>query len=251
MNILIVDDEQHCCQNLTFLLEKYCFGISTIKTANSVREAKSLFVNYKPDILFLDIQMPQQDGFHLLNEIDTENLSIVFVTAHDEYAIKAIKCGPTAYLLKPLDIEELKDAFEIATQQLQKKLQSNRLYKEALTALTSALETKKESTKICLSHASKLEIVHLNEVVALSSDNYYTTFFLACGRKIVMSKTLKTYENLLGEKFIRVHRSHIINIDHAQAFTFEDNTISLSNGLVIPVSRRKAQEVINQLKWIS
>ena len=251
MNILLVDDEQHCRENLTFLLNQYCSHITEIRTADSVENARSVMRTYMPDILFLDIQMPEKDGFHLLSEIDTENLAIIFVTAHDEYAIKAIKCGPTAYLLKPVDIEELKLAYASALKQLSEKQQLQNSYKDALKILATSLENRKTSNRICLSHSSKLEIVHLDEVVLLSSDNYYTTFFLNNGEKIVVSKTLKTYEDVLGDQFIRVHRSHIVNLDHTRDFSFNDGCITLSNGEKIPVSRRKTADVINRLKWIS
>ena len=250
MKILIVDDEQHCRENLSVLIEKQFPEIKQIELANSTDSAYLILQNYKPDVLFLDIEMPEKDGFHLLNMIDTSNLSVIFVTAHDEYALRSIKCGPTGYLLKPIDVEELIFAVNQSISQLSSKINAQLSYKTAINELTKSLEEKKSFDKICLSHASKLQIVNLTDIVFLSSDSYYTTFHLTNNTKIVMAKTLKFYSQALGDEFIRVHRSYLVNIIHIDTLIYDEGIITLTNGERLKVSRRKSNAVSQRLKQI-
>ena len=250
MKALVVDDELNCRENLTFLINKYCDPITEVKVASSVDEALHVLKDYTPQILFLDVQMPRKDGFTLLKEIDTSNLSVVFTTAHDEFAIKAIKCGPTAYLLKPIDIDELKQAVDDSAE-LIKKISNNRdNYNEAINDLTHDLENHTTPTKLCLTHSSKLQIIEIKDIIYLVSDSCYTTFHLSDKSKVVMSKTLKTYEDILGDNFIRIHRSFLVNLDFAKEFNFEDGKLKLSNGHKLEVSRRKSNQVVQKLKML-
>ncbi len=248
MKALLVDDEQHCRENLSILLDRHCPEIREIQTADSVNTAVDTISEYQPDVLFLDISMPEKDGFHLLNLIDTSELCIVFVTAHDEFALRAIKCGPTAYILKPINIEELVEAVSQVVKQRSNKHNTVTTYNEAIENLTDSLEHRRSPDRICLSHTSKLQIVKLDSIVLLSSDSYYTSFHIKDGSKIVMSKTLKYYEEVLGDQFIRVHRSHLVHIACIEEFIYEDSVLIMSNGNRVPVSRRRVHEVVDRLK---
>ncbi|MBO6515726.1 MAG: response regulator transcription factor [Bacteroidia bacterium] len=251
MKALLVDDEQHCRENLSILLNRHCPEIKEIRTADSVDNAVIEIKEANPDILFLDISMPEKDGFHLLNLVDTSDMCIVFVTAHDEYALRAIKCGPTAYILKPVDIDELVEAVALVVKQQKAKYNTLGTYQEAIKNLTRTLEQRSTPDRICLSHASKLQIVRLEDIVLLSSDSYYTTFYMSDKSKIVMSKTLKYYQEALTDRFIRVHRSHLVNSNHVEEFHYEMSELSLSSGIRIPVSRRKVNEVVERLKTLA
>jgi two-component system LytT family response regulator len=248
MKALLVDDEQHGRENLKILLQRHCPEVNQIETAVSVDSAVERLKNYSPDILFLDVQMPGKDGFHLLNEVDTSDMSIIFVTAHDEYALRAIKCGPTAYILKPIDVDDLKEAVGLAVEQRSTRYQSQPNYKNAIQQLTSSLNDGKSPDKICLSHTSKLQIINISDIVLVSSDSYYSIFHLKDKKKIVISKTLKYYEEILGSDFLRVHRSHLVNINCIQEFLYENSTVTLNNNMKVPVSRRKINDVVERLK---
>lgn len=248
MKTLIIDDEIHCTKNLSFLLRNRFEKIEDIKTANSAIEAEIILDDYKPDILFLDIEMPEKNGFQFLKTIDTSEMAIIFVTAHDKYALQAIKCGPTGYVLKPIDRNELAYAFKQAIVQLNLKINATSEYKIALANLTDSLENKEPIDTICLSHSSKLEIIELKTIILLSSDSCYTTFHLENNHNIVMSKTLKFYQTILGCQFIRVHRSYLINPIHIKAFKYEESEILMKNNYGIKVSRRKSNEVTRRLK---
>ena len=251
MKALLVDDEQHGRENLKILLSRHCPEVSQIETAFSVDSAVDGLKTYKPDILFLDVQMPGKDGFHLLNEVDTSEMSVIFVTAHDEYALRAIKCGPTAYILKPIDIDDLQEAVSLAVEQRAAKYQRQPDYKNAIQQLTTSLHDGKSPDKICLSHTSKLQIINISDIVLVSSDSYYSIFHLKDKKKIVISKTLKYYEEILGSSFLRVHRSHLVNINCIEEFVYENSSVTLNNEMRIPVSRRKINEVVERLKTMA
>lgn len=251
MKALIVDDELHCRENLSILLKRKCECIDEIQLAESVNKAIDVLKRYEPNIVFLDIRMPDKDGFQLLRYIDNSKVCIVFVTAHDEYALRSIKCGPTAYLLKPIDTQELVEAVDQVKRQLEVKQNSILEYNMALSHLTENLAQHRTPEKLCLSHSKTLQIVNLSDIVCLSSDSYYTTFYLFDGQKIVMSKTLKFYQDILGDQFIRIHRSHLINIDHIKTFKYETGMINMTGDIRLNVSRRKVNEVVQRLKQIS
>ncbi len=251
MKALIVDDEMHCRKNLSILLNEHCQQITEIRTAGSVDEAYREFDSFKPDLLFLDIQMPEKDGFDLLAKIDPSFFSLIFVTAHDEYALQAIRSGPVAYLLKPIDIDELKEAVDLAEEQLVNKFQHQIVYTETLRELRQAYKKRRPPDKICLAHQTKLQIVNVCDIVLLVSQGFYTIISMVNGEEIVMAKTLKTYEDIFGEQFIRVHRSSLVNKDYIVEYDFENNDLLVSSGQRVRVSRRKAHQVVEFLRSIS
>ncbi len=114
MKALIVDDEQHARENLRFILGRHCPEVTELHEANSVDKASDMLDHIEPDVIFLDISMPEKDGFHLLASLDTVKVPVIFVTAHDEFALKAVQCGPTGYILKPINAEKLKEAVKRA-----------------------------------------------------------------------------------------------------------------------------------------
>jgi len=248
MKALIVDDEIHCRQNLKHLLLNYCPEITETHEAENVDQAIEIFEKSTPDILFLDVQMPERDGFDLINSVNTSNTSVVFVTAHDKYAIQAIRSGPVAYLLKPLDQKELVEAVQIASKQLELKVINSSNYSNAMIELEEILRNNRKPDKICLTHSKGLDIIEHKNITHVESDNYYSTFHLMCNTKIMMSKTLKHYEEILGEDFVRVHRSFLVNLRHISKLIFDDCQVILSNRVSIPVSRRRVSQVANRLK---
>ena len=251
MRALIIDDEEHCRSYLKALLRQYCPSISETRTAYSVDNAVEVMKEFIPDVLFLDIRMPDKDGFSLLDATDTSGMSLIFVTAHDEFGIKAIKYGPTAYLLKPVDADELVEAVQLSLSLSKYRIPTSQSYKRALSYFADTIRDHKNPDRICLIHQHELELVMLRDIVFISSQNSYSIFKLSDNRTIVMARTLRYYENLLDDRFIRSHRSYLVNIYFIKSFTYKTNSITFKNGTELPVSRRKVSMVAESLKNLS
>lgn len=249
MKALIVDDEHHCIENLSLLIREYCPEITSIRSANSVDQGLKEFEANRPDLLFLDIQMPGRNGFTMLEDISLDDIALVFVTAFDQYAIKAIELGPCGYLLKPIDIEKLKKAVARAKTEIHKNVDRS-VYQNAIDHVVESIRDKSEPTKICLTQNSKIEVVPIKDIVYLSADNYYTTFHLTGGREILMSKTLKHYSSILGLRFVRVHRTYLASISKIKELTKNQSQLLMANGDLIPISRRQLKHVRSAIQNI-
>lgn len=246
INVIIIDDELHARSNLRILLEDYCPTVNVVAEAQSADEAREQIALHKPDLLFLDINMPGEDGFDLLNSLADKNFSVIFITAHNQFALKALKAGAIDYLEKPIDIEQLMEAVgkikvsnnEISDFNTIKKL--IQYYQHETTTGTIAIPT-----------LTGYEIIKTSDIIRLEADESYTKIFLSDGKKCVSSMTIARYERVLNENvFFRVHKSHIINTKyHLKEFNRQDGNIAImDNGNLIPVSRRKVTEFINAIK---
>ncbi|HMS35459.1 MAG TPA: response regulator [Ignavibacteria bacterium] len=233
---LIVDDELSGRENLKTLIESYCSEINITGTASSAVEAKNMIGYLSPDVVFLDINMPVLDGFDFLESIDSSRFMIVFVTAHEEYAIRAIKARAIDYLLKPIDIKEL--------QQTVKKLVHN---------FMQAIPSAPQSHKVIIPVTHGFKVMNANEIIRFEAEDCYTHIYSSDQKKITVSKTLKEFEDKVsGNNFFRVHRSHFINLNHIRDFTkLDGGYITMSDGIKIQVSRRKSPELIKKCKEIN
>ncbi|NBC24460.1 MAG: response regulator [Bacteroidetes bacterium] len=245
MNALIVDDEQFCRDNLKFMLGEYCPDITATETAGSADEARKWIESTDVDVLFLDIKMPNETGFELLESLGEHNFSVVFTTAHNEYALEAIKAQAIDYLEKPINIEEL--------QQAVKKVQ-NKSNDNSLASLKELLhETRKKESadeKIAIPMREGYEIIAYSEIVHLEASESYTTIHLNNGKRLLSSKNIKVYENKLDPKvFFRTHKSHIINLGyHIKGFNrIDGNSAVMSNGKYVPIARRKLQPFLDRI----
>lgn len=246
ISAIIIDDELHARSNLKILLEDYCPNVTVVAEAQSANEARELISLHNPNLLFLDINMPGEDGFDLLNSLEDKNFSVIFITAHNQFALKALKAGAIDYLEKPIDIEQLTEAvskIKVAENDIsdfntiKKMIQ---YYQHETTTGTIAIPT-----------LTGYEIIKTSDIVRLEADESYTKIFLADGKKYVSSMTIARYEKVLNENvFFRVHKSHIINTKyHLKEFNRQDGNIAImDNGTAIPVSRRKVTEFINAIK---
>ena len=217
--------------------------IEIIGTAKSVIEAAKKLQNTQPDILFLDIMLGDGTGFDLLEIIPNLTSKIIFVTASDAYAIRAFKFAAIDYILKPYTLKDLEDSIVKAKQQLEPQ-------KEQLNILKQAINNPKNSLQqISLNTQDKITVVEISSIIRCKSDNNYTTFYLKEGSKILVSKTLKFYADILKDNgFIRVHQSHLINKKEIKEFIKSDGGyILLKDNSNIPVSVRKKAEVISLL----
>ena len=239
---VIVDDEKASRETLAGLIKRYCKNIEVIGDADGFNSAKKLLAAIEPDLVFLDIQMPDGSGFKLLEEVDSSKFEVVFTTAYDQYAIKAFKFSALDYLLKPIDPDDLINAIE----KYESKNINDRTSNPSVSTLINNLKSP-ENKKIVLSTSKGMHVVDVNTIVRCESEDYYTRFFLIDGKVIMVSHTLKDYEELLEEyNFIRPHKSHLINAKFIKSYLRVDGgSIELQNGTIVPVSRRKREKIID------
>ena len=235
---MIVDDEQSSIDLLQWLIGQYCPDITAIKTARSVQEAIPSIQSFKPDVLFLDIQMPDQSGFDLLTTIDNWNFEVIFTTAYNEFAIQAIRFSALDYLLKPVDESELKKAVE--------RYKAKRIYAPAGQLLfrnfiQNISHGNKNKFKLALADTTEVKYVQLDEIIRLQAESNYTHIFLTGNKVFVSAKTLKEYDEILQRhKFLRVHKSHLVNPAHIDAYD-RQGILMMSDGSRVEVARRKKE----------
>jgi two-component system LytT family response regulator len=249
LNAILVDDEEFARSSLFFLLQENCENVNIAGIAKSVAEARILLSQQSIDLIFLDIAMPGENGFELIGQAKESNAHVIFTTAYDQYALKAIKANALDYLLKPIDIDELKEAVEKADQYISlKKNGINR--NESLQNLAQQLQDKKEIRKISLPNGQGYTLTSVSDIVHIAADSNYSVFYLYNGEKITVSKVLKEYEEILPEhQFIRVHKSSIINLDYVLDYNSRNGLeVTLKNGDRIAVSRRRASDFLDKIK---
>ena len=240
---ILVDDMPQALEMLQQDISNNHKEINIIGTANSVISAAKMLQNKQPDILFLDIMLGDGTGFDLLEIIPHLKSKIIFVTASDEFAIRAFKFAAIDYILKPYSDEELKNAINKAINQIQPK-------NEQLSVLQDSIATPNQlPKKISLHTIDKIVVVSLDEIIRCKSDNNYTTFFFDNGTKIMVTKTLKYFADLLKESsFLRVHQSHLVNTKYIKEFIKSDGGyLVLKDKSTVSVSVRKRAEVMESL----
>lgn len=248
IDAIIIDDESNARENLKIILEDFCPEINVVGEAGSAEEARTLIAEHQPKLLFLDINMPNEDGFELLESLEEKNFSVIFITAHNQFALKALKAGAIDYIEKPIDIEDLQLAVsKVADSTKQAGNVDYTLIKDLLTSY----KNDSKSDIISVPTLSGYEIIRVEDIVHLEADESYTKIFLANGKKCMSSMTIARYEKVLDTKiFFRVHKSHIINTRyHLKEFNRHDGNVAImDNGIAIPVARRKLSGFINAIK---
>lgn len=242
MKAILIDDELHNLSNLRTLLTTYCPQIEVCALAMNAEEGKEALYTYEPDLLFLDIQMPHQDGFSLLRSLTEYDFEVIFVTAYDQYAIQAMRFSAVDYLLKPVDIRELQDAVARASKQRQLKVQNQQI--NHLMQWLKA-QTQKEDLQIALSTLQETRFVKTNEIIRCESSNNYTTFFLNDGTNLLVSKPIYEYDDLLsGHGFLRCHQSHLVNKAYIKSWKKDyGDFLQLTDGTQVPISRGKKETI--------
>jgi len=235
MKAILIDDEISNLENLRNLLEKHCPQVTILATAQNVADAVDAIGKYPPHLVFLDIQMGEQTGFDVLKLLPTRNFEVIFVTAYDQYGIQAVKFAALDYLLKPIDIDELMSAVSKAQHKLSTQIQTSQLD----FLLQQLKKPEANLSKIALQMQSEIRYVTLSEIIRCEADNTYTHFFLSSGEKILVSKSLKEYADLLRPNgFLRTHQSHLVNPKYVKSWLKEDGGILLlATGEKIPISK--------------
>jgi two-component system LytT family response regulator len=243
---IIVDDEEKSRITLQDLVTKYCPTVRICELCDSVDNAVKAIDKHNPQLVFLDIEMPFNNGFVLLEKIKEPEFDVIFTTAYGHYAIQAIKSNAIDYLLKPIDIDELK----VAVDKVEKRKNSSSDRIQNFESLLSAVKSK--SVKIAVPTFEGLQMIKAEEIIKCVADESYTEIYLTDGKKIVVSKLLKEYEGLLsGLNFFRVHNSCLINLTHVSKYVKgEGGYVIMSDGESVEVSRRKKAELLTKLSFI-
>jgi len=242
---IIVDDEKGCRESLESFLKDFP-EINVIATAESITKAQELIVNLQPQLVFLDIEMPGGNGFDLLEKTTPINFDIIFTTAFDQYAIKAIKYSALDYLLKPIDPNELSDAIKRFTS----KKHDQNLINTKFRTLLSNISGEATHQKIAIPDGEGVNFVKISDIIRFQSDGSYTYMYLINGTKpTLISKPIGDYQDILtNECFIRIHRSHLINLQHVTKYVKGDGSYAVMiDGSKVEVSRRKKAEFTEAL----
>lgn len=245
MKAIIIDDELSGREVLKKLVELNCPEVTIVNTLNSIETGLEAIRQDKPDLVFLDIQMPNASGFDLLNQLDKIDFEIIFVTAHDAYAIKAFKYSAVDYLLKPIKVSELIEAVTKAKDRLEKNHSGDNI--RFMLDKVSPAKKVLLNNKILLPTLGGYNIIDIFEIAYCQSESNYTRFHFVDGKNLVVSKTLKEFESILLENhFFRIHRSYIINLNCIAKYNKgKGGEVVMKDGAILEVSREKKEEFLN------
>jgi two-component system, LytTR family, response regulator len=237
LKTIIIDDEPNAVDFINSIIGEYCPDLEVVGQAYNITEGEQKILEVKPDLLFLDVEMPNGTGFDLLARFPEKNFEVVFITAFNHYAIKAIKFSAVDYILKPININEF---IEAVTRVVQKRLtvpvSSNESFKILMENLKTAIPS-----RLAIPTADGMEYLNPKEILRVEADRSYSWFFLTGNRKILVSKNLKEFQDLLSDRyFFRSHNSHLINLKYVRKYVRkEGGYIEMLDGAQIPVSRNR------------
>ncbi|MBE0648476.1 MAG: response regulator transcription factor [Bacteroidales bacterium] len=239
---LIIDDEQEGRNTLVNMLSSFCKNVEIVGMAEDVKSGLLAIEKEKPELVFLDIHMPDGTGFDLLQQIPEVNFKVVFVTAFDQYAMKAIKFSALDYILKPAEPEQLIDA-------VAKLKQHPSDFGMISKQISTLFRNKNGFERITLPTFEGLRFIVLKDIIRCEADNNYTNFFLSSGEKVLVTRTLKEYdETLSGLDFIRVHQSHLVNSKYIDRYIKGDGgSIIMTDGSNVEVSRRRKEDFLKKM----
>lgn len=245
LRAILIDDEESSLENLEQKIKEFCPDVTVVACTQKPEDAIPLINSYKPDVVFLDIEMPRMNGFRMLEETDYDDFSVIFTTAYNHYAIDAIRVSAADYLLKPVAIKELQSAVE---RLIRKKSQGG--MKKSLEIIRETVSSfKKQDELIAIPSVEGLELIPVKSIVHIDSSSNYSKIFFEDGKTMVVTKLLGDFEEILQPyNFFRVHNSHLINLSWVKKYLRTDGgQVVMKTGEVIDVSRRKREEFIRLL----
>lgn len=247
LRAILIDDEPDNVKLLALQLKLYCPQVEVVAQCTQSRDGLASIRELQPDLLFLDIEMPVMNGFELLEAAGKMNFHVIFVTAYDQFAVKAFRFSALDYLLKPIDARELQAAVERAVRWGVTDERQLNLLKQQLSSPHKNLPE-----KIALPFQNGVVFTEISKVVYCEADNNYTRFVLQDGKQHLVSKTLRNIQEILEERnFLRVHRQYLVNLDHiARYVKGEGNYIMMSNDKSIPVARNQKEKLVERFGWL-
>ncbi len=244
LTAVIVEDEKVSRELLAGYLAKYCKDVELLAQTDSVQSGLQAIKQYKPDIVFLDVEMPKGNAFDLLEQVGEINFETVFVTAFSNYAVQALNYSAAYYILKPVSIDELIAAVE----KIKKQKEENKVAIHTKVLLDNLQSYNKKNYKVVLPLIDGFEVVPVKNIIRCEANDNFTDFHFTSGPKKMICRTLKFYEQLLGDAgFVRVHKSHLVNIDYIKKYTKgKGGQLTMEDGSIIDVSPNKKDEVISK-----
>lgn len=244
MNAVIIDDEKRSRESLELLVKDYCPNVNVLDMADSVASGVECVKKHKPDLLFLDIEMQDGTGFDLLEKVAGNNFYVIFTTAFENYALRALKLSAVDYLLKPINAEELQAAVAKASDIMAQKSTENNFQ-----LLLQNLQSNTGMHKIALPTSEGLTFINVHDIIRCQADGSYTHFYFKTQKKLLVSKKIKEYEELLSPyNFVRVHHSHLVNLDEVTKYVRGDGGyVVMSDGETVYVSKRKKEDFMAAL----
>lgn len=243
LRTIIIDDEPDSLKLLQLQLAQSCPQVEVITAYTSSIKAANEIESLQPDLLFLDIEMPVIDGFELLNKISHLSFSVIFITAYNQYALKAFRFNALDYLVKPIDTTDLLEAVAKA----EKKIKPN----STQLSLLQRQMRGEIATKIAIAGQNGVSFIELNEIVFAEASNNYSKLILTDKRIFILSKTLKDVQEVLEEShFLRVHRQYIINLNHVKQFNRNESILTMDNGEHLPIARNQKERLIEKYGWL-
>ena len=252
LKALLVDDEDNNLENLQFLLHNDCEGVKVVGKAKNANQAREWLADHTADIVFLDINMPGENGFQFLSSLGAPNFKVIFVTAHNEYALQAIKANALDYILKPVSIDELQTAVEKVKQLINSPAVADQ-NRQLLDHLLQTVHSKIPPKKIALPQLGGISFIEVDDMVSLQADSNYTIIHMNTMQKMVISKTLKEFEELLDPaQFARIHKSYIVNLKYIKEYSTTDGGIvKMTDGNQWSISRRQLDTFLEKMKAAS
>lgn len=243
---IIIDDEPNAVGLLALRLQQHCPQVEVVASCTSSHKGVQAILDHRPDLVFLDIEMPQMNGFQLLEAVGGVAFSLVFVTAYDKFALKAFRYSAVDYLLKPIDTQELIQAVNRVEKQQKTGPEQVEHLKQQLST------TKPLPDRIALPYQNGVTFVDIKNIIYCESDDNYTKFFVTDGQHYLVTKSMRDMQELLEERdFLRVHRQYIINLNHIKKFVRgEGNYLIMSNQQSIPVSRAQKDRLVERFGWL-
>ncbi len=252
LKALLVDDEVNNLESLAFLLHHDCKGIEVTGKVMNAAKARDWLAHNTVDVIFLDINMPGENGFQFLSSLPIRNFKVVFVTAYNEYAIQAIKASALDYIVKPVNIDELRTTVEKLKQSLINPVAAEQ-NRQLLENLLQTVNKKTPPKKIALPHLGGISFIEVDNIVSLQADSNYTIIHLNNMQKLVITKTLKDFEELLDQtQFARIHKSYIVNLKYIKEYSTTDGGIvKMTDGNQWSISRRQLEFFLEKMKTAS
>ncbi len=244
---VIIDDDQSSVDLTSNMLGFYKDAISLAGCGNSIEEGYQLIRMHKPGLVFLDIQLEDGSGFDLLNKLGNIDFKVVFITAHNEFALRALRYSAMDYLLKPLSPLDFSEAVRKAMQ----AINHDEVNLQMKTLLYNMGLQQQHQRKVVFKTQEKIYSIDTFDIIRFESEGSYTTVYLTEGKKIIVSKIIKEFEEMLtSEGFMRVHQSHLINRNHIFCFEKQDNVITMKDSSTVPVSTRKKEMVLHLIQSV-